>query len=190
LHDLYEPGSTAHQTWELDPSAGAWVDRSSSPAPAGIVASFVWDPARQRGVLFGASSTVEVWEWNGVSGHWLERLPAPGALWPAPRSGVAVTFDSSRGRPLLFGGTALSQPFNPELGPPPPPKVLNDLWEWDGDLGTWLELDDGTCPAAPPGSHSQALSFDVSRLRAVLYQGGDGSSGPRSQVWEWTRPIK
>jgi hypothetical protein len=190
IQETYEPGNALHQTWELDPDAGTWANRSGSPAPGGIFAAFTWDSARGRGVLFGGDSLAELWEWNSMTGRWLSRLRPPGAPWPTARSGAVTAFDSTRGRPLLFGGTAPSPPFNPMNGPPPPPTLLNDLWEWDGELGSWIELDDGTCSTAPPGRNSQTMTFDPVRSRAVLYQGGDTAGGPYSQVWEWQRPVE
>jgi hypothetical protein len=174
------------RTWELDPAAATWTDRSVSPRPS-TLQWLVWDPARKRCVGFGGQATNEVWEWDGQAGTWTMR-PIAGT-WPDPRSGAVMVLDASAGRPLLFGGQALGGPFNPAQGPPSPTYDTR-LWEWQGELGQWRVVDDGTSASTPAGRTSHAMAYDSARSVVVMF----GGSGPSmsltttsSELWEWTR---
>jgi len=174
-------------TWEWNPVDGTWSDRSVSPSPGGLQ-WLVWDPARKRCMGFGGQTLNEVWEWDGQAGTWTMR-PKVGA-WPEPRSGSAMVLDAGAGRPLLFGGQAPGGPFNPALGPPPPPTPYAQLWEWDGELGTWRLLDDGASGPAPLGRTGHAMTYDSARSCVVMFGGWTSTmslASTTSDLWEWTR---
>ena len=86
---------------------------------------------------------------------------------PQPRLGAAATYDTARGRVVLFGGTALT---NGSFG---------DTWEWDGT--DWMQVED-TGPDARSGHH---LAFDANRSRVVLFGGKAGDGTLRADTWEW-----
>lgn len=94
------------------------------------------------------------------------------AVGPTIRSMHSLTFDSTRGKVLLFGG----------YGPKPDgSEYLGDTWEFDGT--TWT-LRTTTGPAA---RQSAAMAFDAARGRAVLFGGMSYAGGPITygQTWEW-----
>jgi hypothetical protein len=75
-----------------------------------------------------------------------------------------------RKRSVLFGGFDNAGKF------------FRDLWEWDGDSGTWMNR----TPAAPPPSWPDARGdhaavYDAHRDRSVIFGGGP----TRRDVWEW-----
>src|SRR5262245_22161237 len=84
---------------------------------------------------------------------------APSEISPSPRFDHAMTYDSTRGRVVLFGGYDGS--------------TRNDTWEWDGNA--WVKA----TPAAAPSSRSRhAMTYDSVRGRTLL--------ADRSNVlWEW-----
>jgi hypothetical protein len=126
----------------------------------------VYDEGRHTTVLYGGTGQSAVyddtWEWDGST--WTERkVPGPGA-----RMSHAMTYDATRGRTVLFGGTRY------------PGGVAGDTWEWDGS--TWTERS----VAGPPARFSHAMSFDRARNRVVLFGGSSDAFAPAlSDTWEW-----
>lgn len=84
---------------------------------------------------------------------------------PLARRGAAITYDSVRGRVILFGGTG---PANARY---------NDTWEWDGTRWTKLVL-----RASPPPRQSASMAFDPTRNVVVLF-GGLGATA-LGDTWE------
>jgi hypothetical protein len=81
-----------------------------------------------------------------------------------------MSFDSARGRVVLFGGFG-SVGFGGEW--------LSDTWEWDGS--SWTNV----MPAASPSARSgHAMAFSSSRGRTVLF-GGSDLTNDFSDTWEW-----
>jgi hypothetical protein len=70
-----------------------------------------------------------------------------------------MTYDSQRGRTVMFGGNSSGVP---------------ETWEWDG--ATWTQV------ATTGPSVSYAMAYDSQRGRTVLF-GGDASGVP--ETWEW-----
>lgn len=129
---------------------------------------------------------------------------------PMPRAGGAISFDTKRGRLVMFGGNSLTS-----------------TWEWDGTawsrfatatpnrLGPALAYNDkdtvmfggcsGSCsptaplantqlwdgsawragPTGPSGSYYSWLAFDPVRKQTVLYRHCPISENPCKSTWEW-----
>jgi len=145
------------------------LTRPPSGPPARDAHATAYDSGRGRVVLFAGANENnfvdfgDTWEWDGTS--WIERTPATS---PTPRFGHAMAYDAARGRVVLFGG------YDFISG-----QVLADTWEWDGT--NWI----ATTPAtSPPGRFGQAMAFDASRQRIVLF-GGAGESSELADTWEW-----
>ena len=110
-------------------------------------------------VLLGAASALA-----GTS--WEPSISYPPAM--GPRIFANATFDSSRGRLVLFGGSPDGASF------------LNDTWEFDG--ATW-----SPGPAAPPGltpRGGQAMAYHTQTGKVVLF-GGLLSGGLGDDTWEY-----
>lgn len=92
---------------------------------------------------------------------------------PRPRVQSAMTYDSSRGRTVLFGGSISANQF----------AQLGDTWEWDGSF--WTQMQDiGPAPRLSP-----AMDYDPGGQVCVLF-GGGGVSGnitaaPLGDTWQW-----
>jgi hypothetical protein len=84
----------------------------------------------------------------------------PGMEIPSSRYGEAMTFDSARGRTVLFGGRSSGE-------------IFGDTWEWDGI--TWLFR----ANSGPSDGNGSTLGYDVGRARTVLYEVFTGGT------WEW-----
>jgi CARDB len=116
-----------------------------------------FDPILGRTVLFGGRGTGrlgDTWEWDGS--NWTQESPSSA---PFPRFFQSMAFDAQLGKTILFGGDYI-RPY--ALGP------SNDTWEFDGSQ--WIQ--DWTSSAPSPRA-GQALVFDLSRSRVVLFGGTD-----------------
>ena len=137
--------------WEWD---GQRWHRFAGPRPPGRTeACCAFDSARGRLLLFGGwrwqdgqrVRLDDLWEFDG------ERWIQSGATGPEPRSGAAMTFDSTRRRILLAGGN----------GP------RNDFWSFDGD--NWEKLAD-----LPQARFNPVVAFDRARGQSLLFGGWTG----------------
>jgi hypothetical protein len=175
----YNAAEWLGDTWEFDGRGWSRRTTATSPSPsARRGATMVYDPVRQRCVLFGGQRRDsllldDTWEWDGFS--WLRRHPTTS---PPPRLGHAATYDSVRRRVLLYGGLGSSSSYSP----------LSDTWTWDGTNWTQVAL---TSSAGAWAFH--ALAFDPTRGRAVLLGhcvGCPVSAAPETWEWDgatWTR---
>jgi hypothetical protein len=88
-----------------------WLPRNGS-GPIGRYGSLVYDPRRERAVLFGgsldgnASALDETWEWDGA--RWTRRSPQTS---PPARYWHAAAYDLVTGETVLFGGRIQSSRF-------------------------------------------------------------------------------
>jgi len=126
-----------------------------------VVTSLSADPA--HGVVFGFRDSVfaeSLSVWNGVD--W---APGPHVTQPMRGWDAGFTFDSRRGRVVLF---AYSQ------DPASPPLV-----EWDGCDWHWLPTLGGPTPRG-----EQAQAFDAMRGETVLF-GGSVNGVSMDDTWAW-----
>jgi hypothetical protein len=156
-------GSYYQDTWEWDGNAGTWIDRTPAGANPPTTGALVYDPAREKVVLFAGGN----WEWDGALGTWTKWVDEPCP--PCDRTAYAVAFDALRGKAVLFGGQGEED------------ARFGDTWEWDGLSGIWTnETPTGVNPTA---RSDHALAFDAGRAKVVLFGGYGGSR--RQDTWEW-----
>ena len=156
-------------TWVWDGSKWNLTGVYAAP-PTRRDASFVYDPAALRGVLFGGRSGAsggtdlgDSWLWDGTAWSADTALPAPSA-----RARAHAVYDPAGARVLLFGGAT-------ESG-----QVLDDTWTWKN--AAWTPMG-GTKPTARSGG---SLVFDPTNARAVLF-GGFGQGGAAlASGWQWS----
>ena len=162
------------ETWTWD--GHAWTQRHLAVSPsARQFASMVYDSARRVVVLFGGQTgnpttpiLNDTWTWDGST--WTQQHPARS---PAARISAAMTYDSARGRVVLFGGDpGQGQVFS---------GGYRDTWTWDG--ANWSQASTGTSP--PPRAWA-ALAYDAAVGKSVLF---GGLSGPQATLmndtWTW-----
>jgi Galactose oxidase, central domain len=162
---------------------------ASNPSPRGYP-RMVFDAQTGEIVLFGGTSaydkgtqrsydSAETWVWNGT--RWVQRYPAHN---PPARAAHAMTYDSIRGRIIMFGGRQLKGQATPSTDIEPI-QVINDTWIYDNN--DWTQLDP---PFSPPARMLAGMAFDSVRDRVVLYGGtsvaADGFTGsPLYDSWEF-----
>jgi len=76
-----------------------------------------------------------------------------------------MTFDSKRGRTVLFGGEGAGG------------TQLGDTWEWDGSF--WTQMDN----IGPPPRHAHAMVYDSTRQVSILF--GGFSAAHLADTWQW-----
>lgn len=173
----------AFQDWFLPSGTYLFYCKFHSPAPGvGMVGSFtIVDNEVFLGVDTGIARhpptdfyPIPVLGGSRVPDYVPPPPPRPGWVerMPVARMGAAASFDSIRGRTVMFGG----------LGPvaSSAPLAFGDTWEWNGS--TWTA-------AAPAGSRPAArmhatMAFDAARGHTVLF-GGLGPGEKRPETWLW-----
>ena len=139
------------------------------PAPRAHHA-MAWDSCRDVVVLFGGDydGTLsgrfgDTWEWNGS--EWILRSTTG----PTPRTGHAMSFDSTRCRTVLFGGAGESN-------------ALDDTWEWNGT--TWTQECTNGC-THPAGRYASGMTYDPAHQVIVLFGGTLPGSTFLNDTWKW-----
>ncbi|MFC1609820.1 kelch repeat-containing protein [Myxococcota bacterium] len=170
------PNSWTFGNMETGPSRGR-----------GETTAMVYDTARGVVVLFSGGVGGEnyfdsegTWEYNGNT--WTEVAPGKS---PSPRLGHAMTFDTIRAVPVLFGGHDNQEAWESETWEDRCRVLVADTWEYDGY--TWTEVSPATAPS-PRFFH--AMVYDNARGVAVLFGGLDTVGGPDcwtalSDTWEY-----
>ena len=196
-------GYDLEDTWEWDPTTGAWTDvtAAGSHPLARCQHGMVFEKATGKILLFGggrsdtsssdatviAASLGDTWEYDPATYIW-KQLPVTSG--PSARHAFGMVWDSARSKAVLFGGLQTDKPGTP--GTP-----LQDTWQLDGTTSAWTER---TAVGTKPSSRfGQAMAFDGSRGKVLLFGGFDVNTGSAlTDLWEldpatfaWTeRPTK
>ncbi|MCI4368771.1 MAG: PKD domain-containing protein [Thermoplasmata archaeon] len=160
----------ANDTWTY--LNGTWTERfpALSPPPR-WPAPITYDAADGYVLLFGSIGPNggngyqnDTWEFR--AGNWTNATAtvAPGGRWVS-----AMTYDSSLGSVLLYGG--YQQPYN-----------LGDTWLFSG--GNWTSWV-STSSSYPASRSGPAMAHD-SAAGYVLMFGGRGSAGPLNETWTYS----
>ncbi|BCM88644.1 hypothetical protein IAD21_00485 [Abditibacteriota bacterium] len=162
-----------NDTWEWNGTT--WTQKTLNGAagnpPARQGGAMAYDSARGVTVLFGGSDANlnnfnDTWEWNGTA--WTQRTSNGASSAPPARATHAMSYDSTRGVSVLFGGYGAG--------------FLNDTWEWNGTTWTQKTLNGAT--GSPSSRYSHAMVFDKARGVSVVFGGYvlDNSN----DTWEWS----
>lgn len=136
------------------------ISTPAAPAGPSLDRQFhaaTYDASRARVVIFGGASGLqyrgETWEYAPAAQTWAQG--ALGASHAPDQYRGAATFDTNRGRLIVFGGDTRSDP------------VGNETWEFDGN--NWQRI---TIGATPPERRLHAMAFHEERNVAVMFSGG------------------
>lgn len=153
-------------TWEWD--GLTWTQVATTGPAARQHHAMAYDSQRGRTVLYGGFSTSQgylhdTWEWTGTT--WLLRSSGGTASEPLAAMHSALSYDSHRGKTVMFGGKNPSGP-------------IAKTWEWDGTQWT---LASGNGPAP---RYSHAMTYDSIRHTTVLF-GGVALGFAQGDTWTW-----
>lgn len=165
--------AATQQTYDSDETwtwtGSRWIQLFPSNHPIGRSAhGMAYDPNHSRVVLFGGRRAAtspegnisvlnDTWVWDDGVWHQVDTPNAPEA-----RQLFAMTYDSTRDRVILFGGS------RPTAADASNFEATYDTWEFDGT--TWTKID----VATPPQVNFPLLAYDAQRNQTVLV-GGDTS---------------
>jgi hypothetical protein len=158
-------------TWEWDVDEDAWIPRSpATRPPARRSHAMAWDADRGRVVLFGGRTgsglrLQDTWEWDGTD--WVLRSPDER---PSARQEHALVWDPFRRQVVLVGGSATSQ--------------LGDVWVWNGQAGTWSQIEPADGDTTFPARGRHAAAFDP-RTGSLLVHGGAAGIDRLEDTWRW-----
>jgi hypothetical protein len=156
------PGAcgTCNDTWTF--SGGRWSELDAPGPPSRGAASFEWDPALGKMILFGGYGCAAPLTfascgdtWSFLHGRWTN-LSIPG---PSARIGPSMRYVPAAGGLVLFGGEDLSG------------RTLGDSWLFDGG---WTQL----AAAGPPSRSFATLAGEPTAGGAILFGGGRYDHGP------------
>ncbi len=155
--DVWSLSLTGTPTWrQLVPSG------TTSPR---IGNSAIYDPVRDRMIVFGGDGGSDVWALS-LAGTPTWTLLAPNGTPPSPRNENSAIYDPIRDRMIVFGGTLQTQ--------------LNDAWELSlAGTPTWTQLAPMGTPPSP--RHEHTAIYDPNGDRMVVF--GGTSSFMLNDVW-------
>ena len=152
------PDGSQTQTWTWDGTDWVQLQPSTAPSPSRFNGGLTYDAAHRQVVLYGGvacsapfqcSFDPDVWTFDGK--NWTNHRAATGD--PAARIGGALTFDTTDGRVLLYGG---DKEFT----------FMGDSWTWDG--ARWSRVSGDT-----PSPRSGSLTADDGADGEVVLYGGE-----------------
>src|SRR5262245_6050576 len=166
----YNSGES-NDVWALalsGPPTWTHLTPSGPPPPIRSAHSAIYDPVRDRMVVFGGGTFFnDVWALDLTGGtSWSKILPA--GTPPAGRMKHSAVYDPVRDRMVVFGGmTTVSD--------------QSDVWALSfGASPTWTQLVPSGTPPAPRSGHTAV--YDPARDRMVVF-GGSTAGGYRGDAW-------
>jgi len=161
-----------NDTWQLplsNPAVWTEIVTSGTPPPPSNAHVAIYDPQRDRMVVFGpgsndtwalALSGTPTWSQIAASG-----TPPPALLW------ATAIYDPVHDRMIVFGGRAVGSPQD-----------LNRAWALSFTPDpTWSEI----TPSGPlpPGRHRHTAVYDPARERMIVFGGHLINVGTLNDTW-------
>jgi hypothetical protein len=165
-----------NEVWALSLGATPMLTQfatSGTPPPARGDGSVIYDPVRDRMVVFGgygASFMNDVWALDlSSTPTWSQIVPA--GTPPSERHYHSAVYDATRDRMVVFGG----YDYTPNL---------NDVWVLTfSGTSTWSQMTPSGTPPEPRDSHSAV--YDGPRDRMVVFGGSvpNTPDGEGNDAW-------
>lgn len=162
----------ASDTVEWTGTAWSTVPTTGAPDPR-FLYGMTFDQARGVYVLFGGRGFTatfgDTWEYAPTTNTWTQRTLASS---PTPREEMAMVYDASLQRVVLFGG------YDRDTD-----TVYGDTWTYDGT--NWVDATPTDPAQSPSARYRTQTVYDSRRLRTVLFGGFDGVA-IQQQTYEFT----
>ncbi len=162
---------TYGDTWTLELTTNTWVYQPNglSHPPNLHGASLLWDPAIHRFELFGGCDPCSnaLWRFDPYNLTWSSVVTSGG---PAGRGDAVWAYDPAQQLDVLYGG------YSATYG------VMSNTWTFDPVGGTGWSPD--TNAPTPPGRYAASAAWlNVPTNETLLVAGGNGGSGPLTDLW-------
>jgi hypothetical protein len=168
-------GALLNDVWEYAPIAnGTWrqLTPTGTPMPARANASAIYDPVRDRVLIFGGDAGTfrnDLWELRLGGGPAWSPVTATGAP-PGPRREHTAIYHAQRDEMVVFGGSSAAQ-------------RLEDVWTLTlSGVPRWERRFTAGPSPSPRSLHSSV--YDPLRHRMVMFGGQLGNSLYSNEVWE------
>jgi tetratricopeptide (TPR) repeat protein len=149
-------GQYLGDTWEWDAATEQWSLRSTTGPSLRYEHAMAYDEASGVTVLFGGgiwpNADAQTWEWNGQDWELQDDL----AESPPARWAHAMAYDQAHQRVVLVCGLGPGYPYAPS----------DQVWAYDADVRTWVEL-----PPGPSPRGNGALAWSESEQALVAFGG-------------------
>jgi N-acetylneuraminic acid mutarotase len=180
-------GANLGDLWSFEPSNNRWTQLFPEGArPARLVGhTVVWDAGRERVLQFGGHGIGGggLWSYDPGSNQW-ELLQTAGRA-PAARGFHSAVWDPAREWMFVYGGIG------------PSAEILDDLWAFDVQENSWIELPRPTMRPRP--RFYQAAVWDPSEDQMLVFAGADLFRGvlfddlwsyrPATNTWTEIAPV-
>jgi hypothetical protein len=169
--------------WALDLDDDTWSQLNTNTGPsARDNASLVVAAPSNKAFLFGGNLSTsglaynvvnELWQLDLAENTWSQLSPT--GTPPSARLWVAGTYDSERNRLIFYGGDDEDAFFGSDS--------LGDLWAYNIDDNTWIQLHDGF-DVAPAGRFWTRITYDTVNDRYLMFGGHDDTNlGNTNEIW-------
>lgn len=144
---------------------------SGTPPLGRFLASLIYDPIRDRLLLFAGWGMNDVWALTLSGTPTWQQVATTGS--PPPwRGGHSAIYDPIRDRMIVFGGYASAQPSGVAYDA--------DTWALSLQSNTWSTLTPSGAP--PPAREGHGAIYDPDGDRMLVFAGHD-AAGLRNDLW-------
>jgi hypothetical protein len=198
-------GVPKQDTWEWDPTAGSWSERTAAGSKPSqrYGHAMAFDGTRKKLVLFGGwdmSSGLaknDVWDWEPTTGAWTQRRAGDEAGMPSGRMYASMVADDARDRLIIVGGAMVTPSggigldggvYYPDAAVQADmsfmPIPSREIWELDPVTPVFANR---TPPLdAPASRYYPTVAWNPLNGRTCLFGGEDMQSGSAlNDYWEW-----
>ncbi|TFG24308.1 MAG: hypothetical protein EU532_12690 [Promethearchaeota archaeon] len=168
-------GGLLDDTWVFDYALNSWTQLNPPTSPAARSGHvMVYDSINEIIILFGgywsSSPRDDTWIFNCATNDWIQVFPE---IKPPARMSHNMIYDSVNERVILFSGYGIGG------------ELLNDTWEYDYSINTWVELRPKTSPGPRYG---HCMIYNSHSERVILFSGATIESD-QQQTWEYDYTV-
>ncbi len=150
-------------------SGNTWTNMNpSNPPDDREKQDMAYDSDNHQVIMFGGNNNIiafnDTWKYTVSQNDWVEMSPSDS---PSPRYGHSMTYDSSQGLFVLFGGGSGAD-------------VYNDTWAYDSALDEWVQT---ISIERPTSRRDHSIAFSP-YTGPMLFGGWENSDIGASEQWE------
>ena len=185
-------GTPTQDTWEWDPTAGTWTERTTQggkPSPR-YAHAMAFAGGINKAIVFGGwdittgGSMNDLWEWDPTAGSWTLRLDGTQSDIPSVRMYASLVSNDSAARLELIAGAA-DDPYGMGVVGPSGYSWLPSREVWEINTATYACQDRSTPSNTPLPRTNHALAYNPSTAKTYVFGGMDMNQQAFDDLWEW-----